>query len=122
MNSYPSVAINIKIFHFKVENDNHGVCKKDAIYFSCHKFIGGPQTPGILIAKKKLFQSDVPVIPGGGTVAFVTESQHFYLKDIESKEEGGTPAIVESIRAGLVIQVIYWESDKQNSSTFRSWI
>jgi selenocysteine lyase/cysteine desulfurase len=43
--------------------------------------------------------------PGGGTVLFVTETEHFYLKDIESKEEGGTPAIVESIRAGLVVQV-----------------
>jgi selenocysteine lyase/cysteine desulfurase len=59
-----------------------------------------------LIAKKKLFDPEgAPVIPGGGTVLFVTETDHLYLKDIESKEEGGTPAIVESIRSGLVIQV-----------------
>ena len=58
------------------------------------------------MAKKKLFNPDnAPVHPGGGTVLFVTENEHFYRKDIESKEEGGTPAIVESIRAGLVIQV-----------------
>ncbi len=90
----------------QVADDKHGFCKKDAIYFSCHKFIGGPQTPGILIAKKKLFDLEAaPVFPGGGTVLFVTETEQLYLKDIESKEEGGTPAIVESIRSGLVIQV-----------------
>ena len=90
----------------QVLGDKNGLCKKDAIYFSCHKFIGGPQTPGILIAKKKLFDLEMaPVFPGGGTVLFVTETDHFYIKDIEKKEEGGTPAIVESIRSGLVIQV-----------------
>ena len=95
-----------KLFHPKVIDDTNGFCKKDAIYFSCHKFIGGPQTPGILIAKKKLFKPEnAPVIPGGGSVLFVSETEHYYLKDIERKEEGGTQAIVESIRAGLVIQV-----------------
>jgi selenocysteine lyase/cysteine desulfurase len=95
----------------QVAEDKHGFCKKDAIYFSGHKFIGGPQTPGILIAKKKLFDPEgAPVIPGGGTVLFVTETDHLYLKDIESKEEGGTPAIVESIRSGLVIQVSLFRS------------
>ncbi len=90
----------------QVADDKNDFCKKDAIYFSCHKFIGGPQTPGILIAKKKLFDLEAaPVFPGGGTVLFVTETEQLYLKDIESKEEGGTPAIVESIRSGLVIQV-----------------
>ena len=58
------------------------------------------------MAKKKLFVLEAaPVHPGGGTVIFVTETEHEYLKDIESREEGGTPAIVESIRAGLVIHV-----------------
>ena len=31
--------------------------------------------------------------------------EHVYLTDIEHREEGGTPAIVESIRAGLVFQL-----------------
>ena len=78
---------------------------KDAIFLSPHKFIGGPGTPGILVAKKHLFHNRVPVTPGGGTVSYVSHDGHKYLDDIEHREEGGTPAIVESIRAGLVFQL-----------------
>ena len=78
---------------------------KDAIFISPHKLIGGPGTPGLLIARKDLFQNRVPSVPGGGTVAFVNPSDHEYITDIEHREEGGTPAIVESIRAGLVFQL-----------------
>jgi selenocysteine lyase/cysteine desulfurase len=74
----------------------------DAIFVSPHKFIGGPGTPGLLVARKALFRNRVPSVPGGGTVAYVNPSEHLYLADIEQREEGGTPAIVESIRAGLV--------------------
>lgn len=35
----------------------------------------------------------------------VTRDTHHYLHDIEEREEGGTPAIVESIRAGLTFKV-----------------
>ena len=35
----------------------------------------------------------------------VTRDTHLYLRDIEEREEGGTPAIVESIRAGMVFQL-----------------
>jgi selenocysteine lyase/cysteine desulfurase len=78
---------------------------KDAIYLSPHKFIGGPGTPGVLIARKELFSNRVPAVPGGGTVAYVNPIEHRYLDDIEHREEGGTPAIIESIRAGLVFQL-----------------
>jgi selenocysteine lyase/cysteine desulfurase len=78
---------------------------KDAIFISTHKLIGGPGTPGLLIARKELFTNQVPGIPGGGTVAFVNPDDHEYIADIEHREEGGTPAIVESIRAGLVFQL-----------------
>jgi hypothetical protein len=44
-------------------------------------------------------------MPGGGTVAYVNPTEHDYLTDVEHREEGGTPAIVESIRAGLVFQL-----------------
>src|SRR5207302_8073480 len=43
----------------------------DAIFLSMHKFIGGPQGSGILIANKELFRSLVPERPGGGTVDYV---------------------------------------------------
>ena len=75
---------------------------KDAIVISPHKFIGGPGTPGVLVARRQLFRNRVPTMPGGGTVAYVNPLEHVYLDDPEHREEGGTPAIVESIRAGLV--------------------
>ncbi len=78
---------------------------KDAVFVSPHKFIGGPGTPGLLIAKRALFTNRVPTQPGGGTVAYVNASEHRYLNDVVHREEGGTPAIVESIRAGLVFQL-----------------
>jgi selenocysteine lyase/cysteine desulfurase len=75
---------------------------KDAVFLSPHKFIGGPGTPGVLVARRELFTNRVPTVPGGGTVAYVNPFEHVYLTDIEHREEGGTPAIIESIRAGLV--------------------
>jgi selenocysteine lyase/cysteine desulfurase len=75
---------------------------KDAIVVSPHKFIGGPGTPGVLVARRELFRNSVPTSPGGGTVAYVNPLEHVYLDDPEHREEGGTPAIIESIRAGLV--------------------
>ena len=78
---------------------------KDAVFISPHKFIGGPGTPGLMIVKRGLFTNTVPACPGGGTVAYVNETDHRYLTDPAHREEGGTPAIIESIRAGLVFQL-----------------
>jgi selenocysteine lyase/cysteine desulfurase len=75
---------------------------KDAIFLSPHKFVGGPQTPGVLVIRRELVRNEVPTVPGGGTVLFVDPVGHRYLDDPVAREEGGTPAIVESIRAGLV--------------------
>lgn len=97
---YVQIEMNMK----DDEPDGHLVYK-DAIFLSPHKFIGGPGTPGVLVAKRKLFRNEVPAVPGGGTVAYVNPSEHRYLEDPEVREEGGTPAIVESIRAGLVFQL-----------------
>ncbi|MBR7889812.1 aminotransferase class V-fold PLP-dependent enzyme [Marinomonas sp. A79] len=78
---------------------------KDAMFFSTHKFIGGPGTPGILVVKKALINNLKPSLIGGGTVSFVTPDDHTFLPVGERREEGGTPAIIESIRAGLVFQL-----------------
>jgi selenocysteine lyase/cysteine desulfurase len=75
---------------------------KDAVFLSPHKFPGGPQTPGVLVVRRELVRNTVPTAPGGGTVAFVDPIAHQYLDDPVAREEGGTPAIIESIRAGLV--------------------
>jgi selenocysteine lyase/cysteine desulfurase len=76
---------------------------KDAVFLSPHKFPGGPQTPGVLVVRRALVRNPVPTVPGGGTVMFVDPVGHRYLDDPVVREEGGTPAIIESIRAGLVV-------------------
>jgi selenocysteine lyase/cysteine desulfurase len=87
---------------------------KDALFLSPHKFPGGPQTPGVLVVKRELIRNRVPVVPGGGTVAYVNGlGGHDYLSEPEHREEGGTPAIIESIRAGLILQLkqaVGWET------------
>ncbi len=75
---------------------------KDAIFVSPHKMIGGPGTPGLLVARKELFTNRVPSVPGGGTVSFVNSAEHHYMSDTEHREEGGTPNIVGAIRCGMV--------------------
>ena len=80
----------------------HPQAYKDAVFLSPHKFIGGPGTPGVLVVRRELLTNTVPDVVGGGTVAYVNPSEHVYLADSVHREEGGTPAIVESIRAGLV--------------------
>ena len=74
----------------------------DAVFISPHKFIGGPGTPGVLVARKHLLTNSVPDMVGGGTVAYVNPLEHRYLTHPAHREEAGTPAIIESIRAGLV--------------------
>jgi len=75
---------------------------KDAVFLSPHKFVGGPGTPGVLVVKRALVRNRVPSVPGGGTILFVSPRGHSYHPEPSIREEGGTPAIVESIRAGLV--------------------
>ncbi|KAJ3362964.1 hypothetical protein GGF32_005104 [Allomyces javanicus] len=84
---------------------DRGLAYKDAVFLSPHKFIGGPGTPGVLVARSALFRPDAPTRPGGGSVNFVTGSEHEYLHDLEEREEAGTPAIVEAIRCGLAFRV-----------------
>ena len=83
----------------------HPRAYKDAIFLSPHKLVGGPGTPGVLVVRRELLTNRVPDVVGGGTVAYVNPTEHRYLDDPEHREEGGTPAIVESIRAGLVFQL-----------------
>ncbi|GBD85883.1 putative cysteine desulfurase [bacterium BMS3Abin02] len=95
----PYVAVELR------SPNTHGDDYKDAVFVSPHKFIGGPQTPGVLAVRRDLLHNRVPSVPGGGTVSYVSSFEHHYLRDQEHREEGGTPAIIESIRAGLVFQL-----------------
>jgi selenocysteine lyase/cysteine desulfurase len=80
------------------------VTAADAVFVSPHKFPGGPGTPGVLVARRELFRNPVPTVPGGGTFVYVHRDGRHYVDDPASREEGGTPAIVGAIRAGLVLR------------------
>jgi selenocysteine lyase/cysteine desulfurase len=78
--------------------------KLDAILFSPHKFLGGPGTPGVLIFDSKLYHNRVPDNPGGGTVDWTNPwGVHKFINNIEAREDGGTPAFLQTIKAALCI-------------------
>jgi len=78
----------------------------DAIYFSPHKFLGGPGATGVLAFKKGLYANKVPDNPGGGTVDWTNPwGGHKYVDDIEAREDGGTPAFLQTIKTALCVQL-----------------
>ena len=78
----------------------------DAIFFSPHKFLGGPATSGVLIFNKKLYKNMVPDNPGGGTVTYTNPwGEHDYFDDVETREDGGTPAFLQTIKIALCIKL-----------------
>lgn len=103
---FAAAAPYVKIEMNPHEGPNQGnLSYKDALFISPHKFVGGPGTPGVLVVKRRLITNRVPTVPGGGTVSYVSPDGHSYLEDPAHREEGGTPAIIGSIRAGLVFHL-----------------
>lgn len=88
----------------------------DAIFMSPHKFLGGPGSSGVLIFNKKLYKNVVPDNPGGGTVTYTNPwGEHDYFDDVETREDGGTPAFLQTIRIALAIQL----KDKMGTDKIR---
>jgi selenocysteine lyase/cysteine desulfurase len=80
--------------------------KLDAIFFSPHKFLGGPGSSGVLIFDSRLYKNRVPDHPGGGTVDWTNPwGEHKYIDDIERREDGGTPGFLQAIRTALAIKL-----------------
>lgn len=78
----------------------------DAIFFSPHKFLGGPGTSGVLIFNKNLYKNNIPDCPGGGTVKWTNPwGEHQYLDNIEDREDGGTPGFLQVIKTALAIKL-----------------
>ncbi len=78
----------------------------DAIFFSPHKFLGGPGTNGVLIFNKKMYHNLVPDCPGGGTVSWTTPwGDHKFLDNIEDREDGGTPGFLQVIKTSLAVKL-----------------
>ena len=80
--------------------------KLDAIYFSPHKFLGGPGSCGVLVFDTALYHNRVPDNPGGGTVKWTNPwNEHDYIDDIEAREDGGTPPFLQTIRTALCVRL-----------------
>ncbi len=80
--------------------------KLDAIFFSPHKFLGGPGTPGVLVFDSKLYDRTVPDDPGGGTVEWTNPwGGHRFVQSIEAREDGGTPGFLQAIKAALCVRL-----------------
>lgn len=80
--------------------------KLDGIYFSPHKFMGGPGSSGILIFDSKFYNNEIPDNPGGGTVDWTNPwNQYKYVENIEAREDGGTPGFLQLIRAALAFEL-----------------
>lgn len=80
--------------------------KLDGIFFSPHKFLGGPGSSGVLIVDKSLCTNPTPDHPGGGTVEWTNPwGEYRYLSDFEAREDGGTPGILQAIRTALCIKL-----------------
>ena len=80
--------------------------KLDGIFFSPHKFLGGPGSSGVLIFDSRLYLNRVPDNPGGGTVDWTNRwGEYKYVDDIEAREDGGTPGFLQAIRTALAIEL-----------------
>jgi selenocysteine lyase/cysteine desulfurase len=80
--------------------------KLDAVYFSPHKFLGGPGSPGVLVFDSRLYHNRVPDQPGGGTVNWTNPwKRHSFVDGIEAREDGGTPGFLQTIKAALAVQL-----------------
>ncbi len=92
-----------------VEIDMHPEDKAsylDAIFFSPHKFLGGPGTSGVLVFNKRLYKNMIPDCPGGGTVSWTNPwGEHKYIDNIEDREDGGTPGFLQTIKTALAIKL-----------------
>ncbi|MCB0300011.1 MAG: aminotransferase class V-fold PLP-dependent enzyme, partial [Calditrichaeota bacterium] len=78
----------------------------DAIFFSPHKFLGGPGSSGVIIFHKSLYKNTVPDHPGGGTVLWTNPwGEHHFFEDIEVREDGGTPGFLQGIKGALSIRL-----------------
>ncbi len=78
----------------------------DAIFFSPHKFLGGPGTSGVLVFSDKLYNNKIPDNPGGGTVTYTNPwGDHRFIEDIELREDGGTPGFLQTIKIALAVQL-----------------
>ena len=102
----------------------------DAVFFSPHKFLGGPGSAGVLVFNRRLYRNRVPDQPGGGTVLWTNPwGEHRFLTDIAERESGGTPGILQALKAALAVQLkeeigtaAMAEREQQLNQAFFQWL
>lgn len=77
----------------------------DALFLSPHKLLGGVGSCGLLALKKELYTQDEPTFAGGGTVSYVSRISHIFLNEAEQLEQGGTPPIIQLLKAKLAYEL-----------------
>lgn len=98
-------AASAPYIHINMHPENE-LQKLDAIYFSPHKFLGGPGSSGVLIFDSRLYKNRVPDNPGGGTVAWTNPwGGHRYIEEIEAREDGGTPAFLQTMKSAFSVML-----------------
>jgi len=89
-----------------IDVDRDGRTFFDALFFSPHKFLGGPGAAGVLVIHRRVYRADLPpTVGGGGTVDFVNFAGQEYSPDIETRETPGTPPILQTVRAALAMEL-----------------
>lgn len=77
----------------------------DSAFLSPHKLIGGIGSCGILLIRKNSLESSLaPTFSGGGSVKYVSANSHFYIDDLQEREDSGTPPILPLLKAVLAYQ------------------
>jgi len=92
--------------YVEIDMNRDQECYFDAIFFSPHKFLGGPGTSGVLVFNEKIYRKDLPpTTAGGGTVLYVGFQAHDFAQDIETREKAGTPPILQGLKAAFVLEL-----------------
>ncbi len=100
--SAPYVSIDMNPEHNEAEGDT----SLDAIFISPHKFLGGPGASGVLVFNERCYHHELPpTLAAGGTVDYVGPDSHTFIEDIEAREKGGTPGILQTLKAALVFDI-----------------
>jgi selenocysteine lyase/cysteine desulfurase len=79
----------------------------DAVFISPHKFLGGPGSSGVLVFNERIYDRDLPPsVSAGGTVDYVGMQDQDFIARIEEREKAGTPGVLQTLKAGLVFQIM----------------
>ncbi len=98
-------AASAPYVHMNMHPENKDECL-DAVFFSPHKFLGGPGSSGVMVFNSDLYPNFSPDNPGGGTVDWTNPwGEYKYVDDIEAREDGGTPGFLQAIRTALCLEL-----------------